>query len=163
MASCRAQFRNDEEGGTVSMDNAVDFLAAFKGSFTSTMRWHQLDALWQAVRKRPSGWYVYAVGEPPPAETAEPQALGHFVDEIDALLRTEHDEDYCGIVYADDLTDPTMVKIYDPNNLGVSCGYSDNPPLPGWVLSRIPPADLHAARQTGSRRRWWQRLWGPGR
>jgi hypothetical protein len=42
----------------------------------------------------------------------------------------------------------------------VSCGYSDNPPLPGWILSRIAPADLQAAALPGNRRRWWQRLFG---
>ena len=90
-----------------------------------------------------------------PATSAD---LLRFIDEIDRLLRREHDEDYCGIVYADDPVAPTMVKIYDPNNLGVSCGYSDNPPLPGWVLSRLAPVDLAAARQPAGRRRWWQRL-----
>ena len=60
---------------------------------------------------------------------------------------------------ARNLQQPSMVKIYDPHNLGVSCGFSENPPLPGWVLSRLPPEDL-ASRQVlpGSRRRWWQRL-----
>ena len=80
-----------------------------------------------------------------------------FVDEIDQLLRREHDEDYCGIVYADDLGEPAMIKIYDPHNLGVVCGSSDHPPLPGWVMSRIAPVDLPAAqRPTGRRRRWWR-------
>ncbi|MCK7500047.1 MAG: hypothetical protein MZW92_64195 [Comamonadaceae bacterium] len=38
----------------------------------------------------------------------------------DDLLRKEHREDYCGIVYADDLRPAdACVKIYDPNNLGV--------------------------------------------
>ena len=134
------------------------YLTAFRGGFTSTLRWPQLDALWQRMRAQPQGWYVYAVGETPPEAPADAQALLRFIDEIDALLRREHDEDYCGIVYADDLAAPAMVKIYDPNNLGVSCGYSDNPPLPGWVLSRIRPVDLEAARQPAGRRRWWQRL-----
>jgi hypothetical protein len=52
-----------------------------------------------------------------------------------------------------------MIKIYDPNNLGVSCGYSDNPPLPGWVLSRIAPVDLQAVDITpNNRKRWWRRI-----
>ncbi len=134
------------------------YLAAFRGSFTSALRWPQLDALWQQVRAQPQGWFLYAVGEQPPAAPADPEHLLRFIDEIDQLLRREHDEDYCGIVYADDLVSPTMVKIYDPHNLGVTCGYSDNPPLPGWVLSRLAPVDLEAARQPAGRRRWWQRL-----
>ncbi|MDJ0738895.1 MAG: hypothetical protein QNJ91_04220 [Gammaproteobacteria bacterium] len=134
------------------------YLTAYRGAFTSALRWPQLDALWQRLRAAPDGWFVYAVGEAPPSTPASAADLRRFIDEIDGLLRREHAEDYCGIVYADSLAEPAMVKIYDPHNLGVSCGYSDNPPLPGWVLSRLPPVDLEAARQPAGRRRWWQRL-----
>ncbi|MCF7984293.1 MAG: hypothetical protein K9L70_07810 [Thiohalocapsa sp.] len=138
------------------------FLSAFRGSFTSALRWHQLDALWVVLRARAGdGWYLYAVGELPPAAPADAAAVERFIDEIDALLRSEHDEDFCGIVYADDLHDPAFIKIYDPNNLGVVCGYSDNPPLPGWVVSKLPPIDLPAAQPApANRRRWWRRLFG---
>lgn len=138
------------------------FLQAFRGSFTSALRWHQLDALWERLRRRAdAGWYIYAVGETPPDEASSAERVLSFIEEIDRLLRAEHDEDYCGIVYADDLQDPGFIKIYDPHNLGVSCGYSDNPPLPGWIMSRIPPVDLPAARATPkNRQRWWQRLFG---
>lgn len=140
---------------------ADPYLAAFRGSFTSALRWPQLDALWQRVRAEPTGWYVYAVGEAPPENPAEPEQLLRFIEEIDVLLRREHDEDYCGIVYADEPSAPHMIKIYDPNNLGVVCGYSENPPLPGWVLSHLPPVDLPASQaMTAGRRRWWQRLFG---
>lgn len=136
------------------------FLAAFRGSFTSALRWPQLDALWQRVRAEPAGWYLYAVGEPVPETVSAPADTLRFLEEIDALLHREHAHDYCGIVYADDPAAPRMIKIYDPNNLGVSCGYSDNPPLPGWVMSRLPPVDLAAMRQPAGRRRWWERLFG---
>ncbi len=138
-----------------------DYLQAFRGSFTSALRWHHLDDLWVRPREAPEGWYVYAVGHDVPAVPASGKELLAFLDEVDKLLRQEHDEDYCGIVYADSLEAPAMVKIYDPNNLGVVCGYSDNPPLPGWVLSRIPPVDLEADRPLpNNRKRWWKRLFG---
>ena len=137
-----------------------DYLTAFKGRFTSAMRWPQLDDLWHALRGKNDGaWYVYAIGEEPPTEPVDTGKLDTFITEIDALLRREHDHDYCGIVYADNLSDPAIIKIYDPNNLGVSCGFSDNPPLPGWVLSRMPPVDLPEAMQPpNNRRRWWQKI-----
>lgn len=136
-----------------------EFLSAFKGSFSSALRWPQLDALWGKVSERPAGWYVYHVGEPPPSSPADPQMLARFIAELDELLRTEHDEDFCGIVYADSHQAPSLIKIYDPNNLGVVCGSSTNPPLPGWILSRIPPVDLPRALQpTQDRRRWWSNL-----
>ena len=144
------------------MQQQPSYLQAFRGSFTSALRWHHLDALWERLRGDADGsWYIYAVGEPPPAHPAAGDDFITFLSEIDALLRKEHDEDYCGIVYADDLQDPSFVKIYDPNNLGVSCGYSDNPPLPGWVLSKIQPVDLESDQQLpNNRRRWWRRLFG---
>lgn len=141
-------------------DQQMDFYTAFRGTFSGVLRWEQLDEVWGRLRAgADNGWYLYAVGEPPPATPVERDALLRFIDEVDVLLRREHDEDYCGIVYVDDMQMPTFVKIFDPNNLGVSCGYSDNPPLPGWILSRLPPVDLQAPMpQPGNRRRWWQRL-----
>lgn len=147
---------------TVNGEVSDPFLTAFRGSFTSTLRWPQLDALWGRVRERAgAGWYLYHVGDQPPAQPADAHQVETFVRELDTLLRSEHKESYCGIVYADDLATPSLIKIYDPHNLGVSCGYSDNPPLPGWVMSLLPPCDLPATRApTGSRRRWWQRVFG---
>jgi len=142
---------------------AVDdhpFLQGFRGSFTSALRWHHLDALWETVRARGGDdWYLYAVGEPPPVRTSSEARLRDFLTEIDRLLRQEHQEDYCGIVYADDLCDPSFIKIYDPHNLGVTCGYSTHPPLPGWIMSKVRPCDLPASQKpTASRKRWWRRL-----
>lgn len=136
------------------------FHTVFRGSFTGMLRWEDLDALWQRVHGNAAGWYVYAIGEAPPTAPAGAEEVQRFIAEVDALLRQEHEEDYCGIVYADSRTEPTMIKIFDPNNLGVSCGFSDNPPLPGWVLSRLPPVALYdRAHRPESRRRWWRRLW----
>lgn len=141
----------------VPHDNA--FLRAFHGTLTSTLRWHHLDTFWDVLRDRAAaGWYVYALGETPPAAPVDADKLREFIAAMDLLLRKEHQEEYCGIVYADDLDAPTLVKIYDPNNLGVSCGFSDNPPLPGWVLSLEPPVDVVAMAQTANRKRWWQKI-----
>lgn len=43
------------------------------------------------------------------------------------------------IVYADDLENPRLINICDPDKRGSSCGSSKNPPLPGWIMSRLPP------------------------
>jgi hypothetical protein len=134
---------------------------AFRGSFSGMLRWENLDRLWETLKlQADDGWYIYAVGEPPPERTAGKAELLAFIEEVDKLLRAEHDEDYCGIVYADDVSSPTFVKIFDPHQLGSSCGSSpDGPPLPGWTLSRLRPADLRVPGPLpGNRRRWWRRL-----
>lgn len=141
---------------------AEPFRSAFKGRFENMLRWEQLDALWALLRNdAEGGWYIYAVGDAPPQQTASATLLNNFLAEIDQLLRKEHDEDYCGVVFTDSMQAPRFVKIFDPHHLGVSCGFSDHPPLPGWILSKLPPVDLKAPLPLpGHRRRWWQRLLG---
>ena len=144
------------------MNMSIDdsYLSAFRGGFTSTMRWHDLDAFWDVLKSQADDrWYIYAVGETPPDFTVDKQQLLNFIDNINELLHKDHDEDYCGIVYVDDKETPSFIKIFDPNNLGVSCGFSDNPPLPGWILSRIQPVELESALNPPKvRQRWWQQL-----
>ena len=136
------------------------YLSAFKGNFTSTMRWPDLDDFWQILRAQSDdNWYIYAVGEEPPEDASTKEQLLSFIENIDALLHAEHEEDYCGIVYVDNKETPEFIKIFDPNNLGVTCGFSDNPPLPGWILSRIQPVELEAAlNPPKNRQRWWQQI-----
>jgi len=43
------------------MDMSIEenYLAAFKGNFTSTMRWHDLDAFWKVLRAHADdNWYI---------------------------------------------------------------------------------------------------------
>lgn len=145
------------------MTGQSEFLDRYRGYFSNLLKWEELDRLWQQVRRdADKGWYIYAVGETPPRQVSDGESLARFIDELDQLLRSEHDEDYCGIVYVDDRELPQLVKIYDPNNLGSVCGGGFGPPpLPGWVLSQLPPEDLNAAfPPPANRRRWWQRVLG---
>jgi hypothetical protein len=137
-----------------------NYLDAFRGRFTSLMRWHHLDDFWENLKQQvDDGWYIYHVGDVPPESPVDRNKLLAFISEIDTLLHQEHEEDYCGIVYTDDKENPSYIKIFDPHNLGVSCGYSEKPPLPGWILSRIPPVELEEALYpAANRRRWWQRV-----
>lgn len=138
---------------------ASEFACLFSGRLYGVVSWEQLDAFWKSIDKA-AGWYLYAVGEPPPEAPSEEAQVAAFIERVDALLRKEHREDYCGIVYADDLADPRLVKIYDPNHLGASCGASSHAVLPGWVLSRVPPEDLKPKFMPENRRRWWRELFG---
>jgi hypothetical protein len=133
-----------------------EFDRLFEGTLYSLLSWAQLTAFWERLDPH-AGWYLYAVGEARPEAPADAEHVTAFIHRIDELLHKEHHEDYCGIVYADDLDAPSMIKIYDPNHLGTSCGSSKHRILPGWVMSRISPSDLDAPHFVPqNRKRWWQ-------
>ncbi len=137
----------------------LQFREHFQGAFTNMLRWPQLRQLWTVVQNSPEGWYIYCVGQELPTQPVQVAELQRFIQEIDELLHREHEHDYCGIVYADNPEAPQMVKIFDPNNLGVVCGPSKGTVLPGWILSRIPPQSLdNPGILPENRKRWWQRL-----
>ncbi len=142
-----------------------DFYTHFTGSFQGILKWSNLDALWETVKASKQAWYIYAIGEQPPEKPATHDDLQHFIEEINRLLRREHGEKYCGIVYTDDIQEPGFIKIFDPNNIGTSCSIAKTPPLPGWILSVTPPIDLpdkllQKTFQDKSRKRWWNKLFG---
>lgn len=135
-----------------------EFHRLMSGLLFSLLSWQQLTDFWARVDKD-AGWYLYAVGETVPVAPATPAQVGEFIVEVDALLRHDHRESYCGIVYADNLDKPSLVKIYDPNHLGSSCGSSKTATLPGWIMSRVAPVELHQKHaQPANRKRWWQGL-----
>jgi hypothetical protein len=146
------------------MDDAPppsEFQRLYSGRHFGVMSWNDLGHFWQRLDAA-AGWYLNAVGEPVPTEPATEEEVRRFVHHLDTLLRKEHHEDYCGIVYADDLASPRLVKIYDPHHQGSSCGSSKHPPLPGWIMSRDIPCDLNPRSPLpAARRRWWQNLFDP--
>lgn len=146
------------------MNNTIaetDYVKKFRGAFINMLRWEQFDRLWETLRNDPADWYVYKLDEPVPEHSMDKTTWPTFLNEMSAQLREHHGEDYCGIVYADNPEQPTYIKIYDPNNLGVVCGISDlPPPLPGWVLSHEPPSTIDRNVFSAVKRKpWWKFLW----
>lgn len=141
------------------VDRNAEFDALFDGRLFSILSWTQLDAFWKRLDPD-AGWFLYAVGQDRPRAPADAQQVTVFLEQLDGLLRREHPEDYCGIVYADDVDNPRLIKVYDPHNLGSVCGtMGKERVLPGWIISRVPPSDLtpsHIVPQ--NRRRWWQQF-----
>ena len=144
------------------MTDTSEFDRSFNGLLYSVMRWDQLTTFWQKVDAS-AGWYLYAVGQEVPQQPSTAEKVQQFTRELDDLLRRDHHEDYCAIVYADNLDTPSFIKIYDPNHLGSSCGSSSTKSsvLPGWVMSLTPPRELETSGiVTGQRKRWWQTFLG---
>jgi len=143
-----------------SSEVTLSFEQRLWGRFSGVLRWSQLEALWERVRTAAARrWYIYDLEAAPPMRPASAEELIAFLNRVDKHLRREHEYDYCGIVYADDLYEPSLIKIYDPGNLGAVCGPSGNRVLPRWIVSRMQPTALRQQVPTElPAMKWWQRL-----
>jgi len=119
-----------------------DYFDKFQGRFIGIMQWDDCHALLQKLINQPNGWYLYDTLEVAPDKTINVDDFINQINTIKDILTSEHQERYCGIVYANDLDNPTFVKIFHPNNLGKSCGSSEHPPIPQWLLSKTKPKDV---------------------
>ncbi len=127
-----------------AMNNSHPYKVASLGFLKGVKHWHEFDTFWEKLETLNDGqWYLYDTHKTPPTTTINETDFLTFLTYTNQLLHEKHNEEYCGIVYVDDIEKPTFIKIYDPADLGVVCGFSDNPPLPGWILSKIKPCDLH--------------------
>jgi len=143
---------------------STSFSDALNERFFGVLDWSQLQALWATVRRDAgAGWYLYAIGEALPEYPRSANEIERFLDAIDTLLRHDLRDDSCtGVVYTDNRDSPQLIKIYDPFHMGSACSRSQSAPLPGWILTRLPPTELKADRVLPeNRRRWWRELWSP--
>lgn len=132
------------------------FKERFKGKFYGVLQWKQLDHIWDVVKSdKADSWFIYEVNLTPPSSTIKQLDIALEINKIDHYLRKEHNEDYCGIVYADDLESPEFIKVFNPKSLGSSCSIAKTPPLPKWIISKVKPQDLTLAKeQTNKPKRW---------
>jgi len=143
----------------------ITFNQALNGKFEGILRWQQLDAFWPNVKQTHSIWYFYQVGSPVPETPLNSDEFALSLTELDTLLRKEHDYDYCGVVYADDVETPSLIKVYDPNNLGSSCGCGcgGNRIPARWIISQQKPKEIMDDAPTpNNRKRWWNQLFRLG-
>ena len=140
---------------------SASFLEQIESKFYGILSWDQLDNLWQKLGESKHAWFIYQVGDAVPDEPLEGNELADAIHALDQLLRQEHEHDYCGIVYVNDMDTPTIVKVYDPNNLGSSCGCSGKKYSPRWVISQIKPEKIEDdVPLPNNRRKWWKKLFG---
>ena len=139
----------------VASADAAACHARLKGTFYGIRQWQQLDVLWERVKG--GQWFFYQLGEEMPINPLIGDELIVRIDALNTLLRDEHDFHLCGIVYVDHVEEPTLIKVYDPNNLGSACSRSTTPTPPRWILSTAQPPLIEShVPAPNNRKRWWQ-------
>lgn len=125
----------------------MDYIERFKGRFIGIMQWDDCHTLFEKLHDNPNDWYLYDTLKVAPKMVTNANEFINTLNNINKIIKSEHRERYCGIVYTNDLDKPDFVKIFHPNNLGKVCGNSENPPIPRWLLSKDKPIDIEAERQ----------------
>lgn len=130
---------------------ANPFVELATGSLTGILNWDELDQVWQRVCQDVCpGWYLYKSGEPPPDTTIAEDGLNTSIASLNEYLREFHTKEYCGIVYVDSVTEPTLIKVFDPGSLTSICDIYGKTPLHGWVISKLEPVNLKALEEANS-------------
>ena len=119
-----------------------DYLKQFQGRFIGIMQWDDCDALLQKLIDQPNDWYLYDTLDSMPVQQIVADEFIEKLKSIKVTIKNVHQERYCGIVYTNDLENPSFVKIFHPKNIGKSCGSSEHPPIPQWLLSKTKPVDV---------------------
>jgi hypothetical protein len=120
----------------------MPYFKKFKGSFIGVMQWGDFHTLLQTLRNNPDNWHIYNTLELMPTQTLNSSEFIKKIDFIKLIIESEHKEKYCGIVYVDNLKNPTFVKFFHPKNLGKTCGSSKYPPMPQWLISKEKPMNV---------------------
>jgi TusA-related sulfurtransferase len=119
--------------------------------------WDTLDQIWYAIQhSEHTQWYFHNND----ASTAGYDRLndvntsGDISAALTALkdyLRQSHPRDYCGLAFADSLTEPTLIRVFDPKYLTSMCNIYGNTPAPSWVISTMDAAQLASKKMTSSK------------
>ena len=123
------------------------------GTIAGVIDWHVLDRIWHVIQHAGnSSWHVFENDTPLPGDN-RPNVVdtrGELASSLNALndyLRQSHPHNYCGLVFTDSLTEPTLIRIFDPKLLTSMCNIYGNSPAPSWVISTIDAAHLASSNK----------------
>ena len=120
------------------------FWRAYQSRAAGLINWDDVDALWIQLSAQPEGWFVYDLEATPPVAPLPASAFTSFLPEAEALVNARRDRSHSGAIYIDSREAPSFIKIFDPVNMGTSCGGDHEMIFPRYILSKIKP-DLRPA------------------
>ena len=122
----------------------ITFIELATGRLSGLLSWDEFDRICKYITETLDvGWYIYALNGHPPQQLATSNELDHFIASLNKNIHQDYAREHCGIAYVDSLTEPTLVKIFDPKLLKSICNVNGVTPHHGWIISQQKPVDLH--------------------
>jgi len=115
------------------------FWRAYQGRASGLLKWEDVDALWPLLAAQPDAWYVYDLEIAVPTAPFSATEFTAFLPQAEALVNARRDRSHSGAIYIDNHNTPTFIKIFDPSNMGTSCGGDHDMIFPRFILSKIQP------------------------
>ncbi len=124
------------------------------GTLAGIIDWQVLEQIFSRIQHSDdSKWHLYSHDTPLPGDKRSNAVdtsgdLASSLQSLNAYLRQAHPRNYCGLVFTDSLTVPTLIRIFDPKFLTSMCNIYGNTPAPSWVISSMDAAQLAASEKT---------------
>jgi TusA-related sulfurtransferase len=124
------------------------FVQIMPGTLAGVLDWHVLDQIWHVIQhSEDSRWHVLDNDKPLQSERRgnivdTSTGLSSALKALNSYLRHSHPHNYCGLVFSDSLTDPTLIRIFDPKFITSMCNIYGNAPAPSWVISTMDAGQL---------------------
>ena len=141
---------------TVSERNSASnqSVEVMPGTLAGIIDWPILDQVFSIIQhSNDSKWRLYSNDAPMPGENRSKDVdtggdLASSLKALNAYLRQSHPRNYCGLVFTDSFTTPTLIRIFDPKFLTSMCNIYGNTPAPSWVISTMDAAQLAASEKS---------------
>lgn len=124
------------------------------GTLAGVLDWQVLEQIFGFIQHSDdSSWRIYSNDTPLPGDKHAKEVdtsgdLAASLPLLNAYLRRSHQRNYCGLVFTDSFTAPTLIRIFDPKFLTSMCNIYGNTPAPSWVISNMDAAQLAASEKT---------------
>ena len=115
------------------------FWRAYQARASGLLIWDDIDALWPQLTAQPTGWHVYDLKTTPPEAPLPEAEFTGFLPQAQALVNARRDRSHSGAIYIDNRDTPSFIKIFDPTNMGTSCGGDHDMIFPRFILSKLKP------------------------
>jgi TusA-related sulfurtransferase len=124
------------------------------GTLAGVLDWQVLEQIFGFIQHSDdSSWRIYSNDTPLPGDKHAKEVdtsgdLAASLPLLNAYLRRSHQRNYCGLVFTDSFTAPTLIRIFDPKFLTSMCNIYGNTPVPSWVVSNMNAAQLAAIERS---------------